>query len=118
MREIKFRAWDKKSNEMLYQDEFLSAEYIDLFVHSIWELMQFTGLLDKNGKEIWEGDIVTIPTCKTNKDGTFSIMETVYDRREVKFGESRIWWGWNIGAFNADRMEVIGNIYENEDLLK
>jgi len=49
-REIKFRAWDKKSKIMKYD--------INIISNSFGELLQFTGLKDKNGKEIYEGDII------------------------------------------------------------
>lgn len=95
MREIKFRAWD--GGEIVYNSE---PEYMGyaLFGGFNGEVMQFTGLLDKNGKEIYEGDIV--------------------------IGENKVlfvveWWErgqWSIAGFKD--IEVIGNIYENPDLLK
>ena len=70
-REIKFRAWDKENKKMKYNitgieygngDGNIDGIFIDGNFYEIEkiELMQFTGLHDKNGKEIWENDIVEI----------------------------------------------------------
>lgn len=79
-----------------------------------FELMQFTGLLDKNWKEIYEGDIVKFdPLIKMgNCDGTFAV--------EIKWNEFGWypWWG-TIPQIQADHgCQIIGNIYENPELLK
>lgn len=60
-REIKFRAWAKiKKPIMIYSGEDL-GNFFDHQIHDFEsELMQFTGLLDKNGKEIYEGDIIDV----------------------------------------------------------
>lgn len=72
MRQLKFRVWDKDSKDMLYPGAgiygFLTYDGIPVFVkatgipHVIdsYEVMQFTGLLDKNGKEIYEDDILYV----------------------------------------------------------
>jgi hypothetical protein len=116
-REIKFRAWDGIRKEMFYPyclehiNGILTAKrYVtDENADVLTVLMQFTGLHDKSGEEIYEGDIVEtdhilIPTaivCYVN--GGFeakAIKDDVYisEKRAIK--------------------KVIGNIYENHDLLK
>lgn len=75
-------------------------------------LMQYTGLKDKNGKEIYEGDICKNGDYESDAHAyNYRIEEVVYNEKEASFS------GWN---FNEDGMtcEVIGNIYENPELLQ
>jgi hypothetical protein len=142
MREIKFRAWDKEQNKMLDKfvlaptspswggfpieepdDQLLSElikydmrhgdplggqytliDWSNYYGLSNYILMQYTGLKDKNGKEIYEGDIVDVTKC----DG---IPHKLF---EIK---------WDKGGFYPLTLyylecQVIGNIYENPELLK
>ena len=128
MREIKFRAWDKETSNMI---DFKSDD-IDLFTLCIGDkgwyisfynheddemfydnpmkrfiLMQYTGLKDKNGKEIYEGDIVK-----------YSIFWTSVVKFEgiddPEMGDT-IGMGYNT---KYEYGEIIGNIYENKELLK
>jgi len=112
MRDIKFRAWDG--------EKFVSPEL--LVCHKNGELRcmgkslfitQFTGLHDKNGKEIWGGDIVK---C-ADGDGNYSIGIV-----EWITGAFVYRWEMNGNQYLEDDSdeydEVIGNIYENPDLLK
>ena len=118
MRIIKFRAWDKVKKEMVYEgvgtlfgrtcidsgEECISLER-KTYMKQL-PLMQYTGLKDKNGIEIYEGDIV-----KTKISSKLTIIEWSMD-----WG-NRI--GFNIsGKRNFHEKEVIGNIYENKELLK
>ena len=108
MRIIKFRFWDKQFNKFLYQ---LSEEhYLDL---KRFDIQQFTGLLDKNGKEVYEGDIVRYSIPKS--DGDYK-------------GVGEIFWNEAYCGFRIKDIlkmpqpqtpfiEVIGNIYENSNLL-
>ncbi len=127
-REIKFRAWDSIAKEMYLPFELADglndcAESHHAYGknpdHYIY--LQFTGLKDKNGKEIWEGDVVR---CYTK-----SLSEVVYDH-EVKLpefyreiwsskivGEDKMWLPADEGE-NCGGIEVIGNIYESPELLK
>ena len=129
MREIKFRAWDKKEKEMVEvcQINWHDPYGITISHNGSWhndiadyELMQYTGLKDKNGKEIYEGDIFEGPYY----DRPYSASKRFQERRGVvqfkpdqgyvpypttgKF-EFRFFPTWN-------ECEVIGNIYESKDL--
>ena len=137
MREMKFRAWDKKLKEMLEvkdlswrinvgctskrPSEIGASDFGDYdevtYTSSIadgWELMQYTGLKDKNGKEIYEGDIV--------KGWHYEDMDTGVgiDRLSIPTTTFAVEWdnetcGWNL--YGSDDFEVIGNIYENSELV-
>ena len=134
MREIKFRAWDKKENHFI-KDGFIIdhrgdeiGEYSYRSQSFVWNdtepnyiLMQYTGLKDKNGKEIYEGDIVRISFQKNNPAGVQD------DRWYTKI--TTVEWADGYAGFNpfcyqehyqnnANLLEVIGNIYENSELLK
>lgn len=123
MREIKFRCWDKENKEML-DVEYLhwddctgefsirTTMYSDYFDTEDMILMQYVGLKDKNGKEIYEGDIVKIdcPTMKMTGEIKYSEMSAtffIYD----EIIEETLW-------YQKEELEVIGNIYENPELLE
>lgn len=121
MRQIKFRAWQKRGKLMRsVQNISFSAEKIttgdqeypnreSVLDFNEIVLMQFTGLTDKNGKEIYEGDIVQWGA---------GVKETVIFRA-AKFCIEGI-DGYSIPMLKKDctDFEIIGNIYENPDLLK
>jgi len=103
MKTIKFRAWDEYNQTMIYPDE----HFFKLKSHEILgryeTVMQFTGLLDKNGKEIYEGDIVEdedrIQRVVIKFDGG-----CFYGENQLQYQIlNRNWLKW----------EIIGNIYEN-----
>ena len=126
MRTIKFRAWDKESKDMLsdvslWNDDFTNYlnEHID-YLKDTCELMQFTGLLDKNGVEVFEGDVVTIKgderkfylrwfddMCFAFADVRSDYVKTFYSCYDTSNGFPLDEW-----------IEVIGNIYEYHHLLE
>ena len=116
MREIKFRAWDKRKSRMMYDGIILDMS--DCSRHDMKhnfdasdsiELMQYTGLKDKNGVEIYEGDIVKV-------DEEF-FARVLYNERFTSFDVATT--GNTVGFYDYGKsLEVIGNIYENPELLE
>lgn len=105
---------------MMYQDENTSSAMNGLNAFS-WNVgqvkgetpivMQYTGLKDKNGKEIYEGDIVII--------GKSLIEEIKWLDESNWIGEKCPVNGWvNHGSIYKQKPEIIGNIYENPELLR
>jgi len=125
MREIKFRAWDKNRTgaylSLVYQNDQELWEYLrDLEddkrrYECDFELMQFTGLKDKNGKMIFEGDVV-----KNQLGISWSIFYSDISSsfRMQKIGEEYTEYD-TLAMHISDifHFEIIGNIYENPELL-
>lgn len=118
MREIKFRAWTEPENKMLSWNNLLNMNLHNAL--TIPEqcgliLMQYTGLKDKNGKEIYEGDIVKSILILDNGIK----LRTNIDVVEWKEEECCFMLTSDIRHFHNNlELEVIGNIYDNPDLLK
>jgi uncharacterized phage protein (TIGR01671 family) len=127
MREIKFRAWRSGDGGCMefghYVADHGNINWFDLS-NSVGKdliLMQYTGLKDKNGKDIFEGDIVRKYGMYSTDDAAYGQYEPLY---EVKFkvtGDVEFaLYGDEFSpmALNSfDELEVAGNIYENKDLL-
>ena len=123
MREVKYRVWDKENKEMIPWER-LHIEFEDGFT-TIWipenkavkkalldfELMQYTGLKDKNGIEIYEGDVVrvmdsTLATVKYSDDRGAYYLDC-----EKKIGD--------VGLIcQYDTIKRVGNVYETPELLE
>lgn len=109
MKGIKFRAWDKDEKAMLD----ISHWTVNMLNENRMPVMQFTGLCDKNGKEIYEGDVVT------HDNGVYSVI----------WLEGRSGFAWKIirpsryepapmMAVMQPGSKVIGNIYEHPELME
>lgn len=122
---FKFRVWDRKIKKLNYEVGVCGGEAVESdgagYYHllELMPLMQCTGLKDKNGKLIYEGDIMR---SEYGYDGTPYIIEGV-----VRFGKTK---SRRIGYFIEDlhenqkiyfsdfeKNEIVGNIYENPELL-
>ena len=124
---IKFRVWHRGLGRMMliknmwFQDgsveelelnDAVMNDYITAYPDEI-ELMQSTGLKDKNGKEIFEGDIL----YGYAGEDFWEIVE--FDTEEGKWIRKDIWYNSKLGlSENNEFMEIVGNIYENPELLE
>jgi hypothetical protein len=108
MRQIKFRVWDDYNKELFNIEDFYYFEEQGIHNSSECCLMQFTGILDKNGKEIYEGDILQDINYPFYIEPVFwATTENDYD-----------FDGWLCEHFHpSSKYEIVGNIYENKDLL-
>lgn len=124
-REIKFRAWDKTKKRMEFvgaidwtpnNEKIISCNTKTTKHYSYqedfngekdnWEIMQYTGLKDKNGKEIYEGDI---------------LYNNRYKPGEVNYHKGAFYVGHyfcELDKFAGENKEIIGNVWENSELLK
>ncbi|HEM9618154.1 TPA: YopX family protein [Streptococcus agalactiae] len=118
----KFRAWSKKFKRMYevtlidYEngDVGLKDEHGGVAIGDIKQLilMQSTGMFDKNGVEIFEGDIVKIKRLI----GSRFLVER--HKKTTQFILRANFWMEYFGTFGQDELEVVGNIYENPELLE
>ena len=136
MREIEYRIWDTKKKKMFYSyDNYLKLEG-ELW--SLWEkdnkgklilltnsndgiLLQFIELKDKNGKKIYEGDILQL-----RSDGVWVLKDEKDGRSVVEWDEELCGFSpftekndeYYCGECEIENFKVIGNVWENKELLK
>jgi len=151
MRELKFRAWDKEYKKMWWFDLMWGntvahgsgwigmVDSPETEKHGVGilsdnrvqvdpigkEIMQYTGLKDKNGKEIYEGDILGVIETEIVVEGSIEYVGAAFMLRAYNaFMEPMgVWILGNtnsnfLGYRNPSSFEIIGNIYENSELVK
>lgn len=126
MREIKFRCYNKKTQKMWDADSLRnmggfalqsghsSNDFLVLpYPSDDYVLMQYTGLKDKNGVEIYDGDILKCfgDIAKVVWDSNDALYRYVYNSGGERYMEI-------LGTHSYEHFEVIGNIYENPELLE
>ena len=129
MREIKFRVWDKKIKEYIVPEQFeilllcsndkktpvcnlnLSNNIYDFYKAENIEVDMFTGLKDKKGKEIYEGDLVKL---LDTIDEIVCVVKYAYGSYILENGEYTEY----LGEVEERFLEVVGNIYENKKLME
>lgn len=120
MREILFRGKCQGKGEWV-EGFLVDAQHIGNWVkaHPVdpETVGQFTGLTDKNGRKIFEGDVVLCPWSNQDKPQRFTIKfkDGLFVASPVK--ETEDYWDFMVGGYSKE-MEIIGNIHDNPELLE
>ena len=130
MRAIKFRAWDKKEKEMISHNRLFRLDtsnelpFLPLLekFKDEYEVMEHTGLTDKNGKEIYEGDICFIQIYgnfgePSDKESFNVQVKWEGNAFHLVDADGDTWTEWAT-YYKGEDVEIIGNIHENPELLE
>jgi len=134
MREIKFRAWHRGEKKLFYPISLFNLLDKEVWINESHkkpinrlyghvgidiDLMQYTGLKDKNGVEIYEGDILKITPDRYSNYISLGYVEYDHDSARYRVTTGKGYDTRNAFDINCDAdFEVIGNIYENPELLE
>ncbi len=132
-RQLKFRAWDKLAKQFTYPDKGYQGHYV-LTLNGRFQnlqngsggdeyiVQQFTGFKDIDMKEIYEGDNIEFQTDNKNYRGliawtlgAYNVLANTLDEEKIP---TRIWFKDLYGDIFNYKVRVIGNSYENPELLK
>lgn len=119
MRDIKFRAWCETTSRAMEYFSLLDDD-CPKFAQALFAIMQFTGLKDKNGKEIYESDILERTNCIGLKDKIVVSFGWHGERlsHEFDYGYNLAWAEEDFKTETLHDMEVAGNIYENPSMVE
>lgn len=123
-REIKFRAWSKLKNEMIsdyciHENTNFIGYDLTNNQHEIVDVMEFTGLIDKNGKEIYEGDLLKDTEFDDYDFDISKCYAVVYDSKTAQwcidnsFAQDGSHLVNIVSYFGINNLEVVGNIHED-----
>ncbi|PFS27995.1 hypothetical protein COK65_30780 [Bacillus thuringiensis] len=111
-----FRVWNVMSKKMMDWGEIFDLPAWEIFPGTpeqrAFNVMQYTGLKDKNGKEIYEGDILEF------SGNVVALGIVKYNENFATFQACNGNSGWLFGNESGTNIEILGNIYENPELVK
>ena len=121
MREIKFRCWDKEKKVFVKgmlcfgYDDFKWVLLNDNYEQILWsyngELSQYTGLLDKQGVKIYEGDIAKVHSYSVTGLGKVGFNKGSFVFNKFEYPTSQV-------LHSFSEIEIVGNVFENSELLE